>query len=96
MSPGRIKIGERSFQLPASRIARIGIGILLVLGGLVGFLPIVGFWMIPLGLLVISYDVAILRALRRRLVVWWGRRRGMGSGARKRQETAAGEPPNAV
>lgn len=33
------------------------IGLLLVAGGLVGFLPILGFWMIPLGILVIALDV---------------------------------------
>ncbi|MDH3474825.1 MAG: hypothetical protein OEM59_14165 [Rhodospirillales bacterium] len=31
----------------------MSVGILLVVGGIFGFLPILGFWMIPLGLLVI-------------------------------------------
>jgi hypothetical protein len=50
------------------------IGILLVLGGLVGFLPILGFWMVPLGFLVLSVDLPIVRRTRRRVEVWWGRR----------------------
>jgi hypothetical protein len=35
---------------------RIPLGILLVLAGLVGFLPILGFWMIPLGLSLLAVD----------------------------------------
>jgi hypothetical protein len=50
------------------------LGIVLILGGLVGFLPILGFWMIPLGFLVLSIDLPIVRRGRRRLEVWWGRR----------------------
>ncbi len=60
------------------RILRVIIGILLVLGGILGFLPILGFWMIPLGLMVLSYDLPIVRRWRRRLEVWWGRRRQNG------------------
>jgi hypothetical protein len=59
--------------LPHSQPLRIGIGILLVAGGLVGFLPILGFWMVPLGLLVLSVDIPAVRRFRRRLEVKWGR-----------------------
>jgi hypothetical protein len=38
------------------RLVRIPTGVLLVLGGLVGFLPLVGFWMVPLGLAVLAID----------------------------------------
>ena len=47
---------------------RLLTGILLVLGGLLGFLPVLGFWMIPLGVLVAALDVRPLmrrRKLRR-------------------------------
>lgn len=53
---------------------RLVLGLALIAGGLVGFLPILGFWMIPLGLGVAWLD---LRAVRR----WWLRRRaGRGDG----------------
>ena len=39
------------------------IGILLVCLGFLGFLPIIGFWMIPLGLIVLSLDYRIARFL---------------------------------
>jgi hypothetical protein len=46
---------------PSCRLVRVTLAILLVLGGLVGFLPILGFWMIPLGLALIAQDVPLLR-----------------------------------
>ena len=71
----KIRFANRHFHLPQSKPIRIGLGILLVAFGLVGFLPIVGFWMIPLGLLVLSVDVPIVRRWRRQLAVWWHRDR---------------------
>jgi hypothetical protein len=72
----KIRFANRHFHLPQSRPTRIGIGILLVAGGLVGFLPVLGFWMIPLGLLVLSVDLPIVRRWRRQLTVWWHRKKG--------------------
>ena len=68
-----IRFGNSRVALPANRIVRIGIGILLILLGLVGFLPVLGFWMVPLGLLVLSADIAIVRRWRRRFTVWASR-----------------------
>ncbi len=73
--PVKIKLGTGHLHLPRSRITRVIIGIALILGGLLGFLPILGFWMIPLGLLILSADLPIMRRWRRRVEVWWGRRR---------------------
>lgn len=33
------------------------VGVLLMVGGVFGFLPIVGFWMLPLGLAFIALDI---------------------------------------
>src|SRR3954462_1824571 len=52
-----LRFAGREIPLPQSRGLRIGLGIALVLGGIVGFLPILGFWMVPLGLLVLSVDL---------------------------------------
>lgn len=71
----RIQFNGRVIALPQSRSYRIAIGILLIVGGLLGFLPVLGFWMIPLGLLVLSVDIAPVRRLRRRLQIWWEKRR---------------------
>jgi hypothetical protein len=72
-----IRLGNRTFRLPQSRFARILIGVLLVTGGILGFLPILGFWMIPLGFFVLSLDLPLVRRWRRRWQVKYARwRRG--------------------
>lgn len=44
---------------------RTVLGILLIGGGVLGFLPILGFWMIPLGIAVIAIDLGqIWKAIR--------------------------------
>ena len=47
----------------------------LILGGLVGFLPILGFWMVPLGLMVLAADFPAVRRFNRRVSTavlrWW-------------------------
>ncbi len=40
---------------------RAVLGVLLVIGGIFGFLPVLGFWMIPVGLALIALDVPPLR-----------------------------------
>jgi len=76
-----IKIGNWHVRVPANPIIRIGLGVLLVIGGMLGFLPILGYWMIPLGLIILSVDLRLVRRWRRRIEVWWGRRRRKARGA---------------
>jgi hypothetical protein len=45
-------------------------GVLFICGGLFGFLPILGFWMLPVGLVLLADDVAPLRAVRSRALDW--------------------------
>jgi len=71
----KVRFAGREIKLPRSRLLRMALGIALICGGLVGFLPVVGFWMLPLGLLVLSFDLPFARRWRRRFVVWWNRRR---------------------
>jgi hypothetical protein len=71
----KIHLFGREFRLPQSRALRITIGGVLILFGIFGFLPVLGFWMVPLGLLVLSYEFATVRRWRRRTVLWWERRR---------------------
>ena len=45
---------------------RLIAGSLLMIGGIFGFLPILGFWMIPLGLVIAALDIKpIWRRLKR-------------------------------
>ncbi|HTO30665.1 MAG TPA: hypothetical protein VL202_05755 [Pararhizobium sp.] len=68
-------LGTWRLRLPQSRGVRIALGSMLIVGGCLGFLPVLGFWMVPLGFIVLSHDLAFVRRQRRRLSVWWARRR---------------------
>ena len=46
---------------PSSRPFRIPAGIVLTLAGVFGVLPVLGLWMVPLGLFLLAQDFAILR-----------------------------------
>nr|WP_245410186.1 hypothetical protein [Falsochrobactrum shanghaiense] len=55
------------------------LGSSLIVGGTLGFLPVLGFWMLPLGLIILSHDSHRVRRLRRRseIHIWrkWLKRR---------------------
>jgi len=72
---GRLVLGSVSIPLPQSRFARLTIGVVLIFGGVLGFLPVLGFCMIPLGFIVLSRDLHPVRRMRRRFSVWWSKRR---------------------
>ncbi len=55
---------------PSSRIVRIPLGIVLILGGVFSFLPLLGVWMLPLGLFLIALDLPILQGPLNRLTFW--------------------------
>lgn len=69
-----VRFGKRRIQLPASRLFRLGVGGVFVLGGTIGFLPVLGFWMVPMGFLILSVDIPIVRRWNRRVTVWGMRR----------------------
>ena len=70
----RIRFGSRSIRLPRSKFKRILLGSGLVLGGLLSFLPVLGLWMLPLGIMILSVEFHTLRRVRRRFDSWRGRK----------------------
>ncbi|MBO0905280.1 hypothetical protein [Jiella sonneratiae] len=79
-----MRLFGREFPLPGSKPWRIALGSALLVGGILGFLPILGFWMAPLGLVVLSVDSPLMRRWRRRMdvrIARWrrSRRRGRAS-----------------
>ena len=54
MKIARILVRIRRHVPPGLRLV---LGILLMLGGALGFLPVVGFWMLPLGVAVAALDI---------------------------------------
>ena len=87
----RLRLFGRQFPLPASRPWRIALGASLVGGGVLGFLPILGFWMLPLGLFVLSVDSPWVRRGRRRSEIRFARWRN----ARKARRADAAKGPGA-
>ena len=69
-----LKDGMRLFRLP--------VGLLFVIGGVFSFLPVLGVWMLPLGLMLLAVDVPLIRPTvsagfirtRRRISVFWRQR----------------------
>lgn len=72
---GRLKLGKISIPMPRSKAGRVAVGGGLMAGGVLGFLPVLGFWMVPVGVAVLSHDLHPVRRARRRLSVWWKRRK---------------------
>lgn len=63
-------------------VLRSVVGVLLMCGGVLGFLPVLGFWMLPLGLAFIALDLPFAQP---RIHAWLERLR-----------TEAGLPPEEV
>jgi hypothetical protein len=55
---------------PSATLVRVPMAGLFILGGFVGFLPLLGFWMIPLGLVLLAINVPFLRRPTARLLAW--------------------------
>lgn len=68
----------------APTVIRAALGLVLIAGGVFGFLPILGFWMIPLGLAVVFADVRAVRRYASQLRLWWRRRIGRSKAERSR------------
>lgn len=87
-------------RLPRSPLLRRVLGVLFLIGGILGFLPILGFWMIPIGLALLSADSPRMRRLSRRLAVRWGRLRRRWSQAlrlpRQRTRKTPADRPDAA
>jgi len=60
------------------RLVRLPLALLLTAGGLLWFMPLLGIWMLPAGLLLLAVDLPVLRApisalvirARRRIGIW--------------------------
>jgi hypothetical protein len=52
----------------------------MILGGIFGFLPILGFWMLPVGLILLGEDIPAVKRMTLRVLGtlqgWWDGLRG--------------------
>lgn len=78
--PGPVRRAVDWLRRPGAGWVRVPLAAALILGGFVGFLPILGFWMLPIGVLLLAEDFPVLKrpTLRALGAVqgWWDRRRG--------------------
>ena len=80
--PGPVARGFHALRQPGRRWVRIPLGVACVGGGVLGFLPVLGFWMLPVGVILLAEDVPGLKRPAMRALgaaqAWWDRRRGRG------------------
>ena len=72
--PPKLARFSRWVRQPSSRLVRIPLGILLIIGGIFSFLPVLGLWMLPLGLMLIAQDIPFLQGPIARLLGWMERK----------------------
>jgi hypothetical protein len=73
--PGRVRATTRWLRRPSSRWARVPAGVLLIGGGILFILPLLGLWMLPLGMVLLAEDMPPLRRARDRILERIERRR---------------------
>lgn len=73
--PQRVQAGVRWLRRPSSRRVRIPAAVLLMMGGSLGFLPVLGLWMLPLGLVLLAEDFPPARRAVDRALEWLEQRR---------------------
>jgi hypothetical protein len=73
--PERLQTVVRWLRWPAARWVRIPAGLLLIVASLFSILPILGLWMLPLGLVLLAEDVPPVRRATGRVLAWIERRR---------------------
>lgn len=61
---------SQALREPRARIWRVPIAGVLIVGGFLGFLPVLGFWMVPLGLILLAVDLPALQPPLARLLSW--------------------------
>ena len=90
-----LKLGRYKLKLPRSKTGRRALGGALVAGGVLSFLPVLGLWMLPAGLAVLSTDSRMVRRFRRinevRALRWWRARRQRPDST-SQKEKGPGEP----
>lgn len=68
--PQRLASCVRWLREPSSIFWRIPISVILILGGIFSFLPVLGIWMLPLGLILIAQDIPFLQGPIVRVLQW--------------------------
>ena len=78
--PDRLRRAVEWLREPSRLWWRVGAAILFILGGIFSILPVLGLWMLPLGLALLAQDVPALKVPMEKSARWierqWRRWRG--------------------
>lgn len=85
-APGSLARAIGWMRKPQARIVRLPLGLLCIAGSFFWFLPVLGLWFLPLGLLLIAQDVPFLHRPVGRMTLylldrwkhlrkWWARKK---------------------
>jgi hypothetical protein len=94
--PNSLRRAIHWMRKPQIRIVRLPLGILCIIGSFLWFLPVLGLWFLPLGLLLIAQDVPFLRRPVGRMTLyllgrwkrfrkWWARRRADAKATKRKR-----------
>lgn len=82
--PGRAARAMAWLISPSASLLRLPLAVLFIIGGIFSFLPVLGVWMLPLGIVLIAVDVPLVR--RWVVTTWpWMESRWRLRSRRKRQ-----------
>lgn len=73
-APRPLRTGVTWLRLPSRRWLRLPAGGLLILGGCLSILPVLGLWMLPLGLALLGEDHPPFKIALERAAGWGERR----------------------
>jgi hypothetical protein len=95
--PRRLRGPVRWLRQPAARWLRMPAGLLLIVGGVFSILPVLGLWMLPLGLVLLAEDFPPVRRGTDAVLIWIERRRphwmGLPSSASRPSRVSREEIP---
>ncbi len=71
--PRQVQAGVKWLRYPPRKAVRLLVSAFLILGGILSILPVLGLWMLPLGLALMSDDIPRLKVWLERAARWSGR-----------------------
>lgn len=72
--PERLQKALNWLREPDRKWVRIPAGVLFMVGGVLSILPVLGLWMLPVGVMLLSQDIPFFRRLQGRVLRWIERR----------------------
>lgn len=73
--PAKMRRAIQWLRKPEQKWVRLPSGLLFILGGLLSFLPVLGVWMLPLGILLLAEDIPLFQNLSGKMLGWIARRK---------------------